>query len=199
MNSLVQKQVRQLQFNTMRHLLYFLVLAGVLLTGSCQKKERSDSDKGRRSEKSEAIDHQELQKLLPHRLAGMKRVTTEGEKIGFLGLKYSQATAEYETGDAWAEVMILDGGGIARIINHLADDLNTDFEHEYESDEGYQRNIEIAGYPANEQYDYDSKKGESTIFVEDRFLVHIEAEDISERQFQRLTRSINLKKLGGMD
>ena len=182
----------------MRHLLYFLVLSGILLTSSCQFNERQPEE-DRDEKRTEAIDHQDLQELLPARLVGMKRVAKEGEKVGFLGLKYSRATAEYERGDAWAEVTLLDGGGIARVINHLADDLDTNFDHEYENDAGYQRNIEIDGYEASEQFDYNQKEGELVIFVEDRFIVHVEAEDISESQFRRLTRAIDVKRLARMD
>lgn len=178
----------------MRKLFYLFLLGPLLLATSCTSESNSrESDK--EDEKTSAVDYNKLQDLLPKRMAGMDRVAIEGERIGFLGLKYSQATAEYEDGDAWAEIVILDGGGIARVFNKLADEINTDFDHEYENEEGYRRNIEVDGYPASEMYEYDSKEGEFTVFVGERFLVHLEAEDISERQFKRLNQALDIRRL----
>jgi hypothetical protein len=178
----------------MRKLCYLFLLGAILLTTTCTSDSASrDTDEA--DKKTAAVDYEKLQDLLPKRLAGMDRVAIEGERIGFLGLKYSQATAEYEDGDAWAEIIILDGGGIARVVNKLADEINTDFDHEYENEEGYRRNIEVDGFPASEMYEYDAKEGEFTVFVGERFLVHLEAEDISERQFKRLNQALDIKRL----
>lgn len=143
--------------------------------------------------KVEVTEHQALKKMLPKRLAGMKQVASEGEKAGILGLRYSRATAEYESGDAWAEITVIDGGGFAEVINNLADDLSIQLDKVYENEDGYQRNTEIAGCPATEQYDRSEKFGEASIHVGERFLIHLEAEDISEKQFQKAVKAIDVK------
>jgi hypothetical protein len=173
----------------------------LLLNTSCssdpKSKEKAES-KGvisslRQGGKVEVIEQQELKKMLPNRLAGLKQVASEGEKAGLLGLRYSRATAEYESGDAWAEITIIDGGGFAEVINSLADDLNIQLDQEYENETGYQRNTTIGGYPATEQYDREEKSGEASVHVGERFLIHLEAEDISEKQFQKAVKAIDVK------
>lgn len=174
----------------MRNPIYTLLLLGsLLLTTACQSTDQNNS------EETTTVDYEQLQSLLPRRLAGMERVAIEGEKIGFLGLKYSQATAEYENAEAWAEIVILDGGGIARVFSQLVDNIDTDFDREYENTEGYQRSIKVSGFPATEQYSHASKEGTFTVFIESRFLLHLEAEDISERQFKRLCQALDIRRL----
>lgn len=175
----------------MRTLLYCILCLNLIITTACTSDQMTQDKEG----KTTAVDYEKLQDLLPKRVAGMNRVSLEGERIGFLGLKYSQARAEYEDGDAWAEITVLDGGGIARVFNKLADEINTDFDHEYEKEEGYRRTIKVDGFPASEMYDYHSKEGEFTVFVGERFLVHIEAEDIPEGQFKRLNQALAIKRL----
>ncbi|MEM6377362.1 MAG: hypothetical protein AAF705_04060 [Bacteroidota bacterium] len=173
----------------------------LLLNTSCSSdpKEKGEVESKdiisnlKQGEKVEVTEHQELKKMLPRKLAGMKQIASEGEKAGILGLRYSRAAAEYENDDSWAEVTIIDGGGFAEVINNLADDLSIQVDKVYENEDGYQRNSKIGGYPATEQYDRNNKTGEASIHVGERFLIHLEAEDVSEKQFQKAIKDIDIQ------
>lgn len=173
----------------------------LLLNTSCSSdpKEKGEAENKnivsnlRQGGKVEVTEHQALKKMLPKKLAGMKQIASEGEKAGILGLRYSRVTAEYESGDAWAEVTVIDGGGFAEVVNNLADDLSIQLDKVYENEDGYQRNTKIEGCPATEQYDRIEKSGEASIHVGERFLIHLEAEDISEKQFKKAVKAIDVQ------
>lgn len=142
----------------------------------------------------EATDFRKLKELLPERLEGMNRINIEGEKTGMAGLKYSVAKAEYEKGDTRVDISIVDGAGFAGIINGFAAWSLVEVDRETES--GYERTTEIDGYKAFEKYDSDSKDGQLSVIMEDRFIINIEAHDLNKEGLLRdIFKELDLKKL----
>lgn len=145
------------------------------------------------SEPVEAIDFQELKKMLPERLAGMKRVSHEGERSGVGNMKFSSAQARYEDGDARLEVSIIDGGGFAGFIAGMA--AWSMVEVDRETEDGYERTTMIDGYKAYEKYDNRSQGGQISLIIQDRLIVNVEGDNLSERQLKRALESLNLDRL----
>jgi len=143
--------------------------------------------------KVEVTDYQKLKDFMPKRLVGMKQEDLSGEKTSAMGFRFSSATATYRDQEREVEVSIADFGGIGVLKATMA--AWTNMEYERESDDGYERTTTIAGYPAFENFDRTTGNAELGILVDDRLILSVDAENISEKDFKRLIEQLDAKKL----
>lgn len=148
-------------------------------------------------ELKEVVDFRALKELLPASLMGMDRTEHNGEKAGAFGMNMSTASAKYEDGSQSMEVSIIDFAGISGALSGMASWANIDVDRE--SDDGFERTIELNGYKAFEKYDSKRKYGELSVIVEDRFIVNIKGEDIKAQDMRKALQKIGLKKLAKLD
>lgn len=194
-----------------------LVVAGFFLLQSCGgKTKEAEEDKtllkietededGKSSitinsdvlKTSEVVDYQELKELLPDKVLGIKRSHLEGQKSGMSGFKIATASGKYEADGKQVEIAIVDAGGSSLVLAGLAMWTNTEFEKE--SDEGYERTTEIDGHKAFEQYDKNSRSGQVSVLVKDRFLVNVEGDNIDENDLRKVLNEINLRRLSRLE
>ncbi|WP_457652586.1 hypothetical protein [Rhodocaloribacter sp.] len=148
----------------------------------------------------EPVDWRKLEDLLPRRVAGMKRVDVEGEKVGALGIRLSKVTAEYEGDDREMELTIVDLGTLRRAAMTGLDWL--DLEIDREGDQGYERTRTIEGFPAHEKLEREGswKKFDMTVVVGERFVVSIEAKgrDLDEGDLDDLREAVDYDDLDAM-
>jgi hypothetical protein len=142
----------------------------------------------------EAVDFRELKVLLPERLAGLERVSLEGEKTGMAGLQYSVAKARYEKDLTKVDISMVDGAGFAGIVTGFA--AWSMVEVDRETDTGYERTTEINGHKAFEKYDSQTQDGQLSVIIQDRFIINIEADDLeSDQLLRKIFKDLNLRKL----
>lgn len=143
--------------------------------------------------KVDVVDYQKLKDFMPNRLAGMKQENLSGEKTSAMGFRFSMAEATYRDKERKVEVSISDFGGIGILKATMAAWTNMDYERE--SDDGYERTTTIEGYPAFEKFDRTSGDAEVGILVDDRFILSIDARNISEKDFRRIVEQMDPAKL----
>ena len=143
-----------------------------------------------------AVDFSLLKKQMPQKIAGMKRVKNEGRKAGMLGFNFSVAEAEYEGANKSLDVSIVDVAGVGMLTSLMA--AWTDLEMDSETEYGYERTTEMNGFPAFEQYDSRREEGQVSLFVDDRFIISIEGNNISEKDLRKAINAIDLKSLSKM-
>src|SRR5690606_30134740 len=68
-------------------------------------------------------------------------------------------------------------------------------EIDREGDDGYQRTLKIKDQPAHEQYYTESKSGQLQIWVAGRYLVTVDARNVTTDQFKKLADAVDVKKL----
>jgi hypothetical protein len=161
------------------------------IEGIARALQQPESSSG--ENKVETVDFRLLKELLPETLIGMKRVGHTGERGGALGFSLSQAQASYEKDNSRLEVNITDVGGMNLALAALASWATLELDRETES--GYERTVTIDGAKAFERYDRDSKEGELSMLVDNRFIVTVRGDNLPEADFRRALREINLKKL----
>jgi len=148
--------------------------------------------------KVEPVNFRELKKLLPEKLAGMKRTSASGEKNSAFGIKVSQAEADYEAGDEGSiHVEITDMGtikGLAKMAKFgwaIAD-------IDKESDTGYERTMTYHGYKGYEEYQSDSKDGKIQLLVADRFSVEVSGSNVDMKTIKKALDKLDIGKLERM-
>ena len=145
----------------------------------------------------EPVDFRVLKDLLPEKLAGMKRVNSEGSKTNFMGLASSKASAIYG-GDKGArlEVEILDVGTLTGVTAMAFAWVNVEIDKE--SDDGYERTSTLAGRKAYERYSKATRSGELDVLVAGRFVVTIRGSSLDAKSFREAIGAIDLAKLDAL-
>jgi hypothetical protein len=141
----------------------------------------------------ELVNFRALKDLMPSSLLGMDRTTHDGEQVKAFGMELSTAKAKYKAGSRTVEVNIVDFAGITAVLSGMAS--WADIEVDRESDDGFERTLEIDGYKAFEKYDTKGKYGELSVIVDGRFVVSIKGRNLEASDMREVLRKINLKKL----
>lgn len=152
---------------------------------------------GGKTKAKEVVDYQSLKDFMPSSIIGMKRTELSGQKSGAMGQNLSTAEARYEEGNKSLQISVIDAGGSALVLAGLA--MWADMDMSQESDEGYERTTKIEGYKAFEQYNNRDQSGQVSVLIEDRFIVNVEGDNISDKDLKRAMDKLDLKKLARMN
>ncbi len=143
----------------------------------------------------EPVDFRDLKKLLPKKVAGLKRINASGEKNSMLGIKVSSADGEYEgRKDQRIDVSITDLGTM-KGIGRYAGFAWSMAEIDKETDSGYEKTIEINGHKGFIEYDEERKEGSIELIVAGRFAVEIEGYEIDDDKLKDALDDIDIDKL----
>lgn len=139
------------------------------------------------------VSFRDMKKALPKSLAGVDFEESEGQTTGILGIKISTVEATYQEDDSAFEVTIVDVAGVGQLVKKMAN--WSEFEVDKETKNGYERTTEIDGHPALEKYNERREEGEISLLVDDRFIITIKGEGVSERQMRRAVDDVDIRKL----
>jgi hypothetical protein len=153
---------------------------------------------GKEGKAVEPVDFRELKVLLPERAAGIARSEIKGERNAVMGIKVSEATAEYATEEGSSiRIKIMDMGSVSGIVG-LATVAWSRAEIDSETEEGYEKTTTFSGHKAFEKFNTASKDGQLSILVGGRFVVEIEGSNVTMDQLKTTAGQIDLGKLESM-
>ncbi len=145
-------------------------------------------------------DQKQLKALLPEDVGDLKRVAVSAEKRGAVGLTVSMANAEYESEDGSGR-MAMSITDIGRMGSFASLGLTVaDVEIDREDRNGFERTTTYKGYRAVEKMSKlgDSSLAEMTVFVEDRVVLQIDAENVEFDTVRQAADAIDLEALAAM-
>ena len=122
------------------------------------------------------VSFKDLQTVMPD-VAGWEKASPTGERMTS-PFSFSQASVTYKKGDVEIEQKIMDSG-----FNQLLFTPFTMFMaagYEKETQEGFERSVNVAGNPGWEKWDKGSKNGELAVVVGKRFLVQLEGRGVDD-------------------
>ena len=140
----------------------------------------------------EALAPDAIKAFVPDTLAGLKRTSVSAERNGAMGMQVSNASATYSDGQHTLHLEIADTGS-AKGIMALAGAVNV--ESDNETDHGYDKTYKQDGRLVHEQWNTQSKYGEFSIVLGDRFSVKVSGNADSIDQLKTAVGSINLAGL----
>ena len=136
----------------------------------------------------EPVAFQTLQTYLP-KVAGWEMEEPEGERMTS-PFPFSQIEARYRKGESRIDTKIVDTGYAQMLIAPWSMMLAAGYSRE--SSRGYEKATTLAGNPAVEKWDKNSKNGEYNVLVGKRFMVTIEGRDIDDmKTLQDFASNIN--------
>jgi hypothetical protein len=145
---------------------------------------------------TEPVDFRELKSLLPDGIGAMKRTSAEGEKGGAMGIVVSHAEGRYQGDGGSVDLKITDPGTLSGFAAMAAMWMNMDLDKE--TDTGYEKTGTAGGRRFHEKYDKNSKSGEYTVIVGNRFMVEINGNGVDMPTMKKAIDQINLAKLEAM-
>jgi hypothetical protein len=144
-------------------------------------------------DKVEALAPDMLKPFVPETLAGLKRTEMSAERNGAMGMQFSEAHANYSDGANHSlRLEIADTGG-AKGLTALAGWAGV--EASKETDHGYEKTYQQNGRLMHEQWDSQSKYGEFSLVLGDRFTVKVTGNVDSVDQLKGAVGSLNLAGL----
>jgi hypothetical protein len=142
------------------------------------------------------VDFHQLEALLPASLPGMSRQQTSGAANQALGIKKTSAKATYRgPGEARAEVNIDDATGVSGLMD-LATSIDANAASE--SDSGFEKDVSLGGRKAHEKYDRNSRRGEISTIVANRFEVDVSGDNVPMEDLEQSLAAVDLKALEAM-
>lgn len=143
------------------------------------------------------VDFRELKALLPEALPGMKRTRAEGERAAAMGMNISKAEGEYQSEGSNVHINLTDMGSLSGMaamatVGWAMAEIDKETETSYEKTSTYQ------GYKSHEEYNRESKDGEVTVLVADRFVVEVRGNNLPMDTIKAALGSVDLNKLAAM-
>jgi len=141
------------------------------------------------------VSFKDLQTALPD-ISGWKRDEPKGERMT-MPVPFSQTETDYTMGDARVNVKIVDTAYNQLLVAPLAMFLTAGYEKE--SSSGFEKSMKVGENPGFERWNKDSKDGELTMVVGNRFLVTIQGNDIADTKIlEEFGSKIDSGKLAGL-
>ena len=145
-------------------------------------------------DKVEALAPDALKPFVPDTLAGLKRTDMSAERNGAMGMQFSQATANFSDGAGHSLHLEIGDMGSAKGLTALAGWAQV--EASKETDHGYDKTYKQNGRLTHEEWNTQSKYGEYSIVLGDRFTVKVNGNADSIDQIKGAVGSLNL---GGLE
>jgi hypothetical protein len=139
------------------------------------------------------VDFHALKDMLPASLPGLTRADARGQSGEAMGMKGSSANATYSDGaNASVTLEIADLGSLSGLAS-----LATRFDPKMEKETatGYERTRNLSGQLVHERYDRQSRSGETTVLVGNRFAVTVRGRGVDAGQLTGALQAVDLARL----
>ena len=161
------------------------------------QKMADEAEKMSKEGPKETVDPKLLKALLPDDADGLKRSEASSEKSSAMGFGVSTAKASYRDDSGQdIDVNITDVAGMGVALMGMAAWSMASIDKETEN--GYEKTTEYQGHKAFEKYNTQSKNGEISVIVANRYIVQVEGRDVSIDKIKSVLGDIDLGKLADL-
>ncbi len=141
-----------------------------------------------------AINYKELQEILPDAPLGYNTAgDPDGASFEMEGMSYSTASQEYEKGESYLTITLVDYQGAAAMYSMAAMAWSSGMA--FEDDEQIANSVELNGHKGWQSYEKSDKISNLIIGYKDRYLVTIQASDVDKDFAQLVFKQLDLNKL----
>ncbi|HWK35144.1 Yip1 family protein [Sphingomonas sp.] len=142
-----------------------------------------------------AVDPNTLQALLPASAAGWTRTSVENQSAGAGGIAGSTAKGDYSRGSDTASLSVTDMGAMGA-ITALGSAFNV--QSSKTTANGYEKTGQVDGRLTTDKWDGESRRGEYSTVVANRFMVSVEGNADNADTLKALAASVPLGTLEGL-
>lgn len=171
---------------------------GVSNATTLVKEARKAEDRIATLKDAVPLTNDQLKDWLPESLDGMPRT---GLKVGQAGMyQVNSVNGTYKASENKKKfnVMIIDGAGPTGSMMSTSYGLLGNFDMEIEDEYKHQQTVEVDGIKAQQTYKKKANGTQLMFAYQERFLVTVNASDMSVDDTWRLTRQLNLEGLADL-
>jgi len=143
-------------------------------------------------ESGPVTDPDALKAYLPASVAGFTRGDVSASSAGAAGIEGSEAEAEYAKGEANLRLQVTDIGQAGALAS-LAGAVNA--KSSKETATGYEKMGVVNGRMTTESYDRQSKSGEYSVLVGERFMVQARGNGVTMDDLKAAVEAVGLSRL----
>ncbi len=143
--------------------------------------------------KGDPVDFHELKKLLPEKLLGLPRTEASGSRSGMMGMKVSEAEAEYGQGGKTITLTIVDA--IATPLGGAAAWAMLGDGYEEENDDGWERVKTVGGHLLHESWSKSERTSTADMIIGKRFIVSVEVSGAEPGEALAALREVDVDAL----
>lgn len=136
-----------------------------------------------------------LKAYLPASLGGFNRTEVSSSTGGMGGIQGSGSEGRYEKGDARLTLRVVDLGS-AGALAAMAGAFNVKSSKETAS--GYEKIGKVDGRLTQESYDKNSRHGEYSVLVADRFMIQAEGDGVGVDELKSAVNAVGVARLEGL-
>ena len=143
----------------------------------------------------EPVDFEVLKAALPQ-VNGWEQSNPRGEQLS-MPMKFSKAEARYTRGNSRVELEITDSAMSQLLLAPMSMFMASGYSER--SDEGFKRAAKIGAFPGIEDWNSQSKRGEVTAVVGNRFIVQATGHDVADlAAVRQVLDAVDLNKLAAL-
>jgi len=142
-----------------------------------------------------AADPEALKAYLPASVAGFTREEVSASSGGAGGYEGSAAEGRYTKGDASLKLEVTDLGAAGALAG-MASAFNV--KSSKETATGYEKVGMVGGRMTQENYDRQTRSGEYSVLVGDRFMVHASGDGVSMDELKAAVGAVDQGRLEGL-
>lgn len=143
--------------------------------------------------KVESVAAEQIKSFLPDSVLGLKRQSLSAQRNGAMGMQVSEADGEYGDGDgAHISLEVTDTGSMKGLMA-MAGSMSP--EEDKQTDHGYDKTYTESGRLTHEAWDTQSKSGEYSVVIGQRFTVKASGHADGIDQLKQAVGSVDLGRL----
>ncbi|NUO72736.1 MAG: YIP1 family protein [Frateuria sp.] len=144
----------------------------------------------------QALSTDQVMAFLPDTLLGLKRTGSSAQRTNAMGMQVTEAHAEYGDGNGRNLTLEVTDMGTAKGLMAMAGAMAP--EEEKSTDHGYEKTYTADGRLTHESWDDQSKNGEYSVVVGQRFTVKANGNASSIDDLKQAVASVDIAKLEAM-
>ncbi|MEI7036633.1 Yip1 family protein [Fulvimonas yonginensis] len=141
----------------------------------------------------QALSTEQVKAFLPGSVLGLERTGSSAERTGAMGMQITQATADYGDGQGRTVSLEVADMGTAKGLMAMAGAMAP--EEEKTTAHGYEKTYTADGRLTHEAWDDETRSGEYSVVVGQRFTVKAHGTAGSIEDLKRAVASVDLAKL----
>jgi hypothetical protein len=141
----------------------------------------------------QALSTDQVKAFLPETLLGLKRTSSSAQRSNAMGMQITEAHAEYGDGNGRNITLEVTDMGTAKGLMAMAGAMAPEEEHS--SDHGYEKTYTADGRLTHEAWDEQSRRGEYSVVVGQRFTVKAHGAAGSVDDLKQAVASVDLDRL----
>jgi len=143
--------------------------------------------------KVESVSAEQIKSFLPDSVLGLKRQSLSAQRNGAMGMQISEADGEYgDGGGAHVTLEVTDTGSMKGLMA-MAGSMSP--EEDKQTDHGYDKTYTESGRLTHEAWDTQSKSGEYSVVIGQRFTVKASGRADGIDQLKQAVGSVDLGRL----